>query len=65
MTLREEWNEQIKNRNNIYIYGAGKVGKRLLKLLIESGIGEKCKGFLVTSLDENERQIYKRFRKEY
>ena len=34
MTLREEWNEQIKNRNNIYIYGAGKVGKRLLKLLI-------------------------------
>lgn len=20
MTLREEWNEQIKNRNNIYIY---------------------------------------------
>ena len=57
MTLREEWNEQIKNRNNIYIYGAGKVGKRLLKLLIESGIGEKCKGFLVTSLDENERQI--------
>lgn len=57
MTLREEWNEQIKDKNDIYIYGAGKVGKRLLKLLVESGIGEKCKGFLVTSLEENEKQI--------
>lgn len=57
MTLREEWNEQIKDKNDIYIYGAGKVGKRLLKLLFESGIGEKCKGFLVTSLEDNEKQI--------
>ena len=55
MELREEWKEVLESSVNIYIYGAGKIGKKILNLAKREN--KKIKGFLVSSLEGNPSNI--------
>ncbi len=57
MELREEWSQLIKNEKEIYIYGAGKYGKAIMKLLKDSGKEQNVSGFLVSDLHNNPTMI--------
>ena len=57
MELREEWNYLLRNKDDIYIYGAGKYGKRIWKLLKTSGKEQNVLGFLVSDLYNNPTMI--------
>ena len=47
-TLQKEWEEQLNKAQNIYIYGAGKIGKRTLSLIARYDCLSKVKAFLTT-----------------
>ena len=57
MKLREEWKELLLQSNNIYIYGAGKIGKQIFKLVKISGEQQKVRGFIVSNIKGNPQQI--------
>ena len=46
--MEEEWLKLIEENQSIYIYGAGKIGKRILKLIRLGNQSDKVKGFLVS-----------------
>lgn len=47
--MNEKWNRIIRSNKCIYIYGAGKYGKRIYSLLCLCGCSDRIKGFVVTS----------------
>ena len=54
MTVNEEWEKIIDENHSIYIYGAGKIGKKILKLVKNTDNSVyKVKGFLVSDLSGN------------
>lgn len=57
MERKEEWEKILKESGVFYIYGAGKIGKRILKLIKKAGMQEKLKGFLVTDMEGNPTEI--------
>lgn len=57
MTLREEWKELLLRSNHIYIYGAGKIGKQIYKLIKISGEQQKVRGYIVSNIKGNPQQI--------
>ena len=57
MELRDEWSEVLNRSCTIYIYGAGKVGKRIFHLIKRENKQQKVKGFLVSNLDGNPSNI--------
>lgn len=57
MELREKWNHLLNREEEIYIYGAGKYGKRIWKLLKTSGKEQNVLGFLVSDLHNNPTMI--------
>lgn len=58
MTIEEQWKNLIDENQSIYIYGAGKIGKKVLRLIkrTESSV-KKVKGFLVSDLIGNPKMI--------
>ncbi len=57
MSLREEWNRLLKNESSIYIYGAGKYGKKIFRQLKWEGKEEYVKGFLVSDVAKNPEMV--------
>ena len=57
MELRDDWEQIIKMEKDIYIYGAGKFGKKLLGLLRRYGKDESVRGFLVTDMKDNAEMV--------
>lgn len=57
MELREEWNHLLKSEEEIYIYGAGKYGKIIYKLLKRNGKEQNVSGFLVSDPHDNPEMI--------
>lgn len=57
MELKEEWSQLIKKEEEIFIYGAGKYGKAIWKLLKDSGKEQNVSGFLVSDLHNNPTKI--------
>ena len=58
ITLEEEWNKIIESNQFIYIYGAGKIGKKILHLIEKTKDSDsKFKGFLVSDLIGNPSTI--------
>ena len=51
--MEKEWQELLEANQTIYIYGAGKIGKKILKLIKQSDQLDKIKGFLVSDKGEN------------
>lgn len=49
----KEWEELFEREEDFYIYGAANTAKRLLKIMEETGVSNKLKGFLVTDKNEN------------
>lgn len=58
MTIEEEWKNLLNENRSIYIYGAGKIGKKILRLIkdTESAM-KKVKGFLVSDLAGNPKVL--------
>lgn len=48
MELREEWNTVLNKSQDIYIYGAGKIGRKIFNLIRKSNQLVKLKGFVVS-----------------
>lgn len=46
--LQTEWKELLNKNQNIYIYGAGKIGKQILSLITRCNCLSKVKAFLTT-----------------
>ena len=57
MSARDEWEQIIQDDRDIYIYGAGKFGKILLKRFQKDGHAGNVKGFLVTDRENNPLEI--------
>lgn len=57
MGLKEEWNDLLRNNDKIYIYGAGKYGKIIWKLLKNNNKEQNVLGFLVSDLHNNQEMI--------
>lgn len=57
MELKEEWSHLIKDEEEIYIFGAGKYGKGIWKLLKDSGKEQNVSGFLVSDQHNNPKMI--------
>lgn len=58
MTIEENWKNLIDENQSIYIYGAGKIGKKVLRLIkrTESSV-KKVKGFLVSDMVGNPKML--------
>lgn len=58
MAIEEEWKNLIEENQSIYIYGAGNIGKKVLRLIkrTESAV-KKVKGFLVSDLVGNPKML--------
>lgn len=58
MAIKEEWKNLIEENQSIYIYGAGNIGKKVLRLIkrTESAV-KKVKGFLVSDLVGNPKML--------
>ncbi len=50
MELREEWKKILEASYSIYIYGAGKIGKRIYNLIEKENQLAKLQGFVVSEL---------------
>ena len=48
---KEQFIERLKNCDNVYVYGAGKVGKRVVRFLLEQNVN--IRSVVVTSKDQN------------
>ena len=48
MQLREEWNKILKESRCLYIYGAGKIGKKIYTLIKKDNQLHKLKAFVVS-----------------
>lgn len=46
--MENEWQELLETNQTIYIYGAGKIGKKILGLIKKNNQLDKVKGFLVS-----------------
>lgn len=46
MELRQEWEEILNNSQFLYIYGAGKIGRKAFDLIKRSNSTPKLKDFL-------------------
>ena len=46
--LREEWEALLAKTEHLYIYGAGKVGRKILRLITSSGALDRVRGFVTT-----------------
>lgn len=57
MTLRNEWEKIIQEKDNIYIFGAGDVARRIFCLLCEYDKQSAVKGFIVSKIDGNPQKI--------
>lgn len=57
MGLREEWNKILAENYSIYIYGAGKYGKMILRLLRRDRKERNVCGFLVSDMKNNPEWI--------
>lgn len=58
MTVNEEWKKIIAENHSIYIYGAGKIGKKIFNLVKNTeNAALKVKGFLVSDLPGNPPMI--------
>ena len=54
MEMKEDWKNLIDENHSIYIYGAGKIGKKVLRLIKKTGSAvEKVNGILVSDLTGN------------
>lgn len=49
MELREEWNKILAECQNVYIYGAGKIGRKIYGLIKKGNQLVKLKGFIVSN----------------
>lgn len=50
MGLREEWDYLLEKKQDIYIYGAGTIGRKILDLVQKAGKFDKLKGILVSDI---------------
>lgn len=50
MGLREEWDGLLETRQDIYIYGAGTIGRKILGLIQKAGKSDKLQGILVSDI---------------
>lgn len=57
MELIQEWKNILNNKEAFYIYGAGKVGKRIWNLIKSDGKQQKVKGFVVSRSGGNPSDI--------
>lgn len=57
MELRKEWEELLKENKELYIYGAGKIGKRIFNLINLCGKQQNVKGFIVSNIVGNPESI--------
>lgn len=58
MTVEEEWKKLIDGNQFIYIYGAGNIGKKVLRLIKKTECAaSKVKGFLVSDLVGNPEML--------
>ena len=57
MLLREEWDKLLQNEEKIYIYGAGKYGKKLFRQLKQDGKGDCVYGILVSDRAGNPERV--------
>lgn len=53
MELQEQWNSFIGGLSSLYIYGAGKIGRKLLRLIQHTKNDVTIKGFLVSDRKGN------------
>lgn len=54
-SLREEWEALLAKTEQLYIYGAGKIGGQILKLLELSGQEEKLLAFIVSEKGNSQK----------
>lgn len=57
MLLKEEWDRLLKDEKRIYIYGAGKYGKKILRQLKRDDKDEYVQGFIVSDKTKNPEMI--------
>lgn len=58
MELKEEWENLINQNQSIYIYGAGKIGEKVLRLIRNTEFAiKKVKGFLVSDFAGNPKEL--------
>lgn len=57
MLLREEWDKLLQNEEKIYIYGAGKYGKKLFRILKQDGKENYVCGILVSDKIGNPERL--------
>lgn len=50
MELWEEWNKIVSESHSIYIYGAGKIGRKIFNLIKRDNHLDKLYGFLVSDI---------------
>lgn len=55
--MENEWNKLLEENQSLYIYGAGKIGKKIFRLIKAGGRQDKVKGFLVSDKSGNPDQI--------
>lgn len=55
--MEKEWLKLLEENQNIYIYGAGNIGKQILRLISLRNYQSKVKGFLVTDKAGNPDHI--------
>lgn len=55
--MKREWLELLEANENIYIYGAGKIGKKILRLIRQGDQLSRVKGFLVSDKAGNPDNI--------
>ena len=44
--------QKLQSYNNVYIYGAGAIGKFMMEYLVANGAADKVKNVVVTQFDE-------------
>ena len=54
---REKINEITKNYENIILYGAGKIGRKVQLLLKEGRVNTKIQYYAVTDLKDNQEEV--------
>jgi len=57
MSLEDQWIELFQKNEDVYIFGAGSVGKILIKMVRKYGFDEKLRGILVSDTAGNPEEI--------
>lgn len=50
MELWEEWHKILEENHSIFIYGAGKIGRKIFNLLKKENQLDKLQGFVVSDM---------------